>query len=138
MIHGSPLPVPGQAAWGVCECRQGARKRGCWGAVTYLEFQLHCSNALAWWHLGQLLDVSKEVACKHLGIATRGCLQQGLVDEDVLVLRLHHVVALGAHARHVAIDVHGLLMLHPLQHGIDDNEATSPAHTSTAGTKHVT
>lgn len=107
------------------------------GFATNLEFQLHCSNALAWWHLGQLLDVSKEVACRHLGIATRGCLQQGLVDEDVLVLCLHHVVALRAHARHVAVDVHSLLMLHPLQHGINDNEATSSAHTGTAGTKHV-
>lgn len=78
-----------------------------------------------------------EVACGHLGGATRGSLQQGLMDEDVLVLCLHHVVALGAHARHVAVDVHGLLMLDPLQHGIDDNEAAGSAHASTAGTKHM-
>lgn len=64
------------------------------GAVTNLEFQLHRSDALSWRHLGQFLDVSEEIACRHLGIATRGCLQQGLMDEDVLVLCLHHVVAL--------------------------------------------
>lgn len=124
---------PSGAAW----AQTGRQGRGCWGSATNLEFQLHCSNALAWWHLGQLLDVSKEVACRHLGIATCGCLQQGLVDEDVLVLCLHHVVALRAHARHVAVDVHSLLMLHPLQHSINDNEATSSAHASTAETKHV-
>lgn len=121
---------------GLCGQTQGPREGGCWGAVTNLEFQLHRSDALAWRHLGQLLDVSEEVACRHLGIAACGCFQQGLVDEDVLVLRLHHVVALRAHARHVPVDVHGLLVLHPLQHGVDDNEAPSSAHAGAAGTKH--
>lgn len=117
--------------------RQSTGGKGCWGSATNLEFQLHCSNALAWWHLGQLLDVGEEVACGHLGVATRGSLQQGLVDEDVLILRLHHVIALGAHARHMPVDVHGLLVLHPLQHGVNDNEAAGSAHASTAGAEHT-
>ena len=52
------------------------------------------------------------------------------MDEDVLVLRLHHVVPLGPHQRHVAVDVHRLLMLDALQHGVDDDEAASATHTS--------
>lgn len=55
------------------------------------------------------------------------------MDEDVLVFGLDHVVPLGAHARHVAIDVYRLLVLHAFQHGIDHDEAASPAHTRTVG-----
>ena len=43
-------------------------------------------------------------------------LKQGLVDEDVLVLRLDHVVSLCAQASHVTVDVDGLLVFQSLQH----------------------
>lgn len=125
-----------RTAWHQQGPSQGISGGGHGCLLAYLEFQLHCSDALAQGHLAQLLEVSKEVACGYLGVAAGGCLQQGLVDEDVLVLGLHHVVTLRSHARHVAIDVDRLLMLHPLQHGIDDNEAARPAHASAAGAPH--
>lgn len=46
------------------------------------------------------------------------------MDEYVLVLGLYHVVALGAQAGHMAVDVDVLLVLHSLQHRVDDNETT--------------
>lgn len=101
--------------------------------ISHLELQLHGSNRLAGWGLGEFLDVGVQVACWHLGVAAGGGLQQGLVDEDVLVLGLDHVVPLGTHARHVAVDVYGLLVLHALQHGVDHDEAASPAHARTDG-----
>ena len=84
--------------------------------------------------MAQLLDVGVEVAGGHLRVSTRGGLQQRLMDEHILVLSLHHVIALRPHARHVAVDVHRLLMLHPLQHGVDDDEAARAAHARAAGT----
>jgi hypothetical protein len=51
------------------------------------------------------------------------------MDKDVLVLSLDHVVALGPEAGHVTVDINRLLLLHSLQHGVDDNECASPAHT---------
>lgn len=50
------------------------------------------------------------------------------MNEHVLVLCLHHVVPLGAHQSHVAINVHRLLVLDPLQHGVDHDEAAGPTH----------
>lgn len=72
-----------------------------------------------------------EVSGRDLSVSTGGSLQQRLVDEDVLVLRLHHVVPLGSHARDVAINVYCLLVFHALQHGINDYEAARAAHSST-------
>ena len=63
-------------------------------------------------------------------------LQQGVVYEDVLVLCLHHVVPLGPETRHVAVHVHGLLVLHPLQHGVYHNEGPGPAYPCTAVCDH--
>lgn len=99
----------------------------------HLELQLHGSNRFTGRRLGEFLDVGEQVARRNLGVATRSGLQQGFVDKDVLVLGLDHVVPLGAHARHVAVDVYGLLVLHALQHGIDHDEAAGPAHARTDG-----
>lgn len=82
--------------------------------ISHLELQLHGSNRLAGWRLGEFLDVGVQVPCWHLCVAAGGGLQQGFVDEDVLVFSLDHVVPLGSHARHVAIDVYRLLVLHAL------------------------
>ena len=67
------------------------------------------------------------------------------MDEDVLVLGLDHVVPLGPQAGHVPVHVHlgttvqytgtlqftstdRFLVLHPLEHGVDDDEGTGPPH----------
>ena len=60
-------------------------------------------------------------------------LKQGVVYKDVLVLRLDHVVSLGPQAGHVAVDVDGLLVLHPLQHRVDHDEGARPAHARAEG-----
>lgn len=72
-----------------------------------------------------------EVSGRDLCVSTGGGLQQRLVDEDILVLCLHHVVPLGSHACDVAINVYRLLVFHALQHGINDYEAARAAHSST-------
>lgn len=82
--------------------------------IRHLELQLHGSNRLARWGLGEFLDVGVQVPRRHLSVAAGGGFQQGFVDEDVLVFSLDHVVPLGSHARHMAIDVYRLLVLHAL------------------------
>lgn len=98
---------------------------------SHLKLQLHVCDGLSRQWLGELLDVAVEVSGRDLCVSTGGGLQQGLVDEDVLVLRLHHVVPLGSHACDVAINVYSLLMFHPLQHGVNNYEAARAAHSST-------
>lgn len=102
--------------------------------MCYLELQLHACDVLSNLHLSQFLDVGEEAAGRDLSVAAGNGLQQGIMDEAVLILRLHHVVPLGAHQRHVTIDVHRLLVLDALQHGVDDYETAGAAH---AGTKHT-
>ena len=68
----------------------------------------------------------------YLSIARQHGLEQGVVDEDVLVLGLDHVVPLGPEAGHVTVNVDGLLVLEPLEHGVDDDEGASPANPGTA------
>lgn len=112
-----------------------ARRVG-FGVGQSLELQFHGGDRVARWGLGQLLDVGVQVSRRHLRVAAGGGLQQGFVDEDVLVFSLDHVVSLGSHARHMAVDVHGLLVLHALQHGIDHDEAAGPAHARAAVDHH--
>lgn len=100
---------------------------------TYLELQFHGGDRLSRGDLGELLDVSVQVASWNLCVATCCSFQQGLVDEYVLIFCLHHVVPLSSHTRHVTVNVDRLLMFHPLQHGFNHNEAACPAHTSADG-----
>lgn len=100
----------------------------------YLELQLHACDMLSSLHLRQFLDVGKEAAGGDLCVAAGDRLQQGVVDEAVLILCLYHVVPLGAHERHMTVNVHCLLMLDALQHSVNDDEAACAAHTST---KHI-
>ena len=58
-------------------------------------------------------------------------LKQRLVNEDVLVFGLDHVVPLRAQTGHVTVDVDGLLVLQPLQHRIDHNESSGTTHSGT-------
>lgn len=97
----------------------------------HLELQLHAGDVLPALHLGQLLHVWVQTPGGHLGVPAGHGLQQGLVDEAVLVLRLHHVVPLWAHQGHMTVDVHGALVSNAFQHGVDDDEAASTTNTGT-------
>ena len=57
-------------------------------------------------------------------------LHQGVVDEDVLVLRLDQVVPLLPDVEEVREDVNVRPRYDLLQHRMDDNVAASPADTS--------
>lgn len=96
-----------------------------------LELQLHACDVLSWLNLRQPLDVGVQVPGRDLCVPACHCFQQRVVNEDVLVLRLDHVVPLGAHQRHMAVDVDGLLVLDALRHGVDHDKAAGPAHPST-------
>ena len=54
------------------------------------------------------------------------------MDEDVLVLRLHHVVALRAQTRHVTIDIDRAHVLEALQHRVDHDERPRTADSRTS------
>ena len=47
--------------------------------------------------------------------------------EDILVFSLNHVVPLSPETRHMTVHINRLLVLHPLQHGVDDNEGPGAA-----------
>jgi len=66
--------------------------------------------------------MSVQIAGWNLRISAQYRFEDGIVDEDVLVLGLHHVVTLRAQARHVTIDIDRLLVSDPLQHGVDDDK----------------
>ena len=76
-----------------------------------------------------------EVSGGNLGGAALDRLEHGVVDEDVLVLGLHHVVALRAQARHVTVDIDRLLVANPLQHRVDDDERPRPTDARTTTRK---
>lgn len=97
----------------------------------HLELEFHASDILSWLNLCQPLDVGIQIPCGDLGVPTGHGLKQCIVNEDVLVLSLDHVVPLGTHQRDMTIDVDGLLMLDPLCHGVDHNEAAGATHSRT-------
>lgn len=97
----------------------------------HLELQLHAGDILSWLNLRQPLDVGVQVPRGDLGVPAGHGLQQRIVNEDVLVLCLDHVVPLGAHERDMAVDVDGLLVLDSLRHGVDHDEAAGATHPST-------
>ncbi len=98
---------------------------------TYLKLQFHGGHSLSRRDLGEFLDVSVQVSGWDFCVPTCCSFQQGLMDEYVLILCLHHIVPLSSHAGHMTVNVHQFLVFHPLQHGLDHNEAACPAHTST-------
>ena len=102
--------------------------------IADLKLGLHATTAVGQ-RLGEFLYVGVEMSSRDLSVSRLDGLEEGVVDEDVLVLRLNHVVALCTQARHVAVDVDGPLMLHALQHRVDDDERTRSAD---AGTSHRT
>ena len=97
----------------------------------HLELQLHAGDILSRFNLRQPLDVGVQVPGGDLGVPAGHGLQQRVMNEDVLVLRLDHVVPLGAHQRDMAVDVDGLLVLDSLRHGVDHDEAACATHSST-------
>ena len=96
--------------------------------MSNLELGLHAAAAVGK-RLAELLYVSVEVSRRDLRVAGLDGLEQRVVNEDVLVLGLDHVVALGAQTRHVAVDVDRPLVLDALQHCVDDDERTRPPNT---------
>ena len=95
-----------------------------------LELDIHSSISITR-ELSEFLDVSVEAASRDLGVSRLDCLEEGIVNEDVLVLSLHHVVALGAKTRHVTIDINSSFVSNPLEHSVDNDERTSATDTST-------
>lgn len=92
-------------------------------SVSNLKLSLHAAAAVGKW-LREFLYVRVEVPRRDLRVARLHGLKEGIVDEDVLVLGLDHVVALGAEARHVAVDVDRPLVFDAFQHRVDDDERT--------------
>lgn len=55
--------------------------------------------------------------------------------EGVTHIRLNHLRALVADSRYEVEDIHLLLQVHHVHHGIDDDEGARPAHARAAGSK---
>jgi len=100
-------------------------------ATTYLELELH-GSLLMIQRSQQLSHVTAQIARQDLRVAGRYGFQHGVVNEDVLVLSLHHVVPLSTQARHLTIDIDRVHVFDPLQHSVDHNESSRPPHASTA------
>lgn len=96
----------------------------------HLEFQLHAGHILSWLDLRQPLDVGVKIPRRDFSVSAGHSLQQRVMNKDVLILGLDHVVPLGAHQCDMAVHVKCLLVLDPLSHGIDDNKASSAPHSS--------
>lgn len=96
----------------------------------YLELHLHAGDILSRLNMCQPLNVGVQVSGGDLSVPACHSLQQSIMDEDVLVFCLDHVVPLRAHQCDMAVNVDGLLMLDALCHAVDDNEAAGSAHTS--------
>ena len=79
-----------------------------------------------------------ERARRNLRVSARHRFQHGVVDEDVLVFRLDHVVALRPEARHVTVHVDRVLVAQAFQHRVDDDEGARPTHSGAAVDHHGT
>ena len=78
--------------------------------------------------------MSSQVACEDLRVAGRDGGDQCVVDEHILVLGLHHVVALSSHARHVAVHVQRRHVRDALQHRVHRYERSRSTHASATHT----
>jgi len=63
-------------------------------ALTDLKFELNAGARLAHVYTAEPLKMSVETASEDLGVTGLDGLDERVVDEDVLVLGLYHVVAL--------------------------------------------
>ena len=70
---------------------------------------------------------------RYLGVTRLDRFQHGVVNEHVLVLGLHHVVALRAQTRHVTVDINGAHVFEPLQHRVDHDERPRATDSRTNG-----
>lgn len=110
----------------------------CFDVGQLLKFHLHPCDILPRFCLHQLLDVIVQIPGSHFCVPTDYGLEDGIVDEDVLILRLNHVISLCPQTSHMPIDIDCLLVLHPLQHRVNDNEASCPANSSRTVNNHWT
>ena len=69
---------------------------------------------------------------RYFRVAARDGFQDGVVDENVLVFRLHHVVPLSPQTGHVAVDVDTVFVAQPLQHRVDDDKGARSADAGAA------
>jgi len=102
-----------------------------------LELELHSSDCLSRLNERQLLNVCVEVSRQNLRVPGLDGLEECVVDEDILVLRLHHVIALCPKAGHVTIDIDCLFVSNSLQHCIDHYDGPSPTHASATTASHL-
>lgn len=79
-----------------------------------LELEFHSSDRLSRFNKRQLLNVCIEVSRKNLCVSGLDGLEECIVDEDILVLCLHHVITLGPKAGHVTIDIDCLFVSNSL------------------------
>lgn len=68
-----------------------------------------------------------EVSRGDFRVSILDCLDEGLVDEDVLLLRLYHEVPLTAQTGHVTVNIYGAQVFDSVQHGVDDDVDARPA-----------
>ena len=103
-------------------------------ASSDLELEFHSGDWVPGFDARQPLYVAEKIARRDLGVARLYGLHECVVDEDVLVVGLHHVVALRAQTGHVTVDVQRLLVFGALQHRVDDDHRPGPSHSGTRPT----
>jgi len=93
-----------------------------------LELEFNSGARLRNVHAAESLQMRVQTASGDLGVAALYGVDECVVDEDVLVLGLHHVVALRAETRHVTVHVERPLVFGALQHRVDDDHRSSATH----------
>jgi len=99
---------------------------------TDLELEFDAGARLDGVNTAEPLQMSVETARRDLGDAGLDRLDERVVDEHVLVLGLHHVVALRPQTRHVPVDVQRLLVFEAFEHRVDHNHSAGPTHSGTS------
>jgi hypothetical protein len=89
-----------------------------------LELELDARCRVARFDACQSLYVTVECPRRDFGATVQDGIDQGVVDEDVLVLSLHHVVALRPQDGHVTVHVDGPFVTDSFEHRVDDDDGT--------------
>jgi hypothetical protein len=101
---------------------------------TDLEFEFDAGGRVSGLDARQSLYVAVKCPRRDLGAAVEHGVDQCIVDEDVLVLGLYHIVALRPQNGHVTVYVNSPLVPDALEHGIDDDDGTSATDSGAAMT----
>ena len=100
---------------------------------THLELLLEAILFLLLVHFLQLLNALTELVDRNLCLSAHGALEDGIMQEDVLSLRLHHVVPLFTELVHKVEWVYAGVCFCPLELGINGQERSRSTYTSTSG-----